>query len=552
MQQTLNFNSKQILSKEELKLWDESLRELLGNILRYTRVGSQVSGILDTYNEQTSQFTNDFFKVELGSIPQGGYNTLKINQGKGVLLLEGVTSEFISGLTKNNDSLSKQLVSLFKWNTLDNIVVPGIGGYSPGNILYVGFNPIWNPLEDGSCTLTTSNQVTISGGDFYKLRGQSTKNPTKIRFFKSDGSPANNTGVFEVVSIVSPTQIIVSGTPSSESGVKYMIIGSYDLKEQGNLSSKYSYVTANGRLTFSQNSGDITGSNGFLVASLLFSTPGVFSIVDLRLANIFNFAYSSDIVYKSLVQTITGKKTFSGTGPDFNAPVKDLPNPSSFLSSITLAPLGNPSYGVANIPVDGGNVFKIKADAGVPGSDTLKSIQFPSDHDIGTVISLIVDSTGDDLLVECKNISNGIVAYTGDGVLFNGYIAKGSIIELWSDDNLTWKIKNFNIIKDKTDWVQLFVIYDGTAKLLSPATNVIKYKRDGDIVVLQIERLTAVDYPVSFNIPFEFEFEVHEICKYDWSLSSVLAHMTVSTSGDVYINSGTVLGYIHKQLFLHI
>jgi hypothetical protein len=271
-----------------------------------------VGGILDRWDLNTSTFLNDFFKVEVGSVPSGGYNTLKIGTGKGVLHVENTTAEKVAGLNGENDSLQNdQLVTLFKWVAQDNIVVDGIAGYAENDIVFVGFLPIWNPLEEGVCALSTNNQVSISGGDFNKLRGQSTKNPTKVRFYDSTGAPAANSDTYEVISITSSTLMTISGTLTAESGLKMLIVGSYDLAAQGSLSDKYSYRTASGILTFTKTSTDITANGGFLVASLLFGAGGAFTITDLRYDNLFNFTYT--LQGMALSSQLTVDNTFSGT-----------------------------------------------------------------------------------------------------------------------------------------------------------------------------------------------------------------------------------------------
>ena len=318
MQQTLNFNSRQILSKEELKAWDESLRELVGNFFRYSRSNARVGGILDFYDTEALTLENDFFKVELGSVPSSGYNTLKIAAGRGILGVQNTTGEYVNGLNGASTSLKNQLVALMKWTAKDNLVVSGITGYTSGTVVYVGFSPIWNPLEEGICAISATNQVTITGGTFDKLRGQSTKNPTKIRFYtESDQgavSPTNH-DIYEVVTWTSSTQITISGTVSAETNLKMMIVGSYDLAAQDVMTDKFSYVTANGLLTFTETATNITTYGGFIIASLTFGNAGAFTIQDLRPDNLFNFSYSLyGVKIKAILDT---DYTYSGITTDF-------------------------------------------------------------------------------------------------------------------------------------------------------------------------------------------------------------------------------------------
>jgi hypothetical protein len=444
MQQTPNFNNRQILSKEELKVWDNSLRELIGNVLRYNRVTEQVGGILDAYDINTSQFVNDFFYTEIGSVPSGGFNTLKIGAGRAILNVEDTAADFVNGLNNRSDALKNQLVSLFKWDAMDNIVVTGIAGYNEGDEVFVGFLPIWNPLESGVCAISANNQVTISGGDFLKLRGQSTKNPTKVRFYELDGTPASNNQTYEVVSITNSTSMIISGSVSAETNLKMLIVGSYDLAVQGSLSDKFSYTTATGLLTFTLTSTDITENGGFIVAKLVFGTAGSFTVTDLRIDNLFNFAYSPDVMYKSLAQVVTGQKTFTTKSPIFDMPVVSKPATTSFATPIVI----NDSTHVLTIPNTGGGVYKVTNNKGYPIG--LAQILFEDGFVAGTRLSLLYDediaqnltlwlryNLGSSTIGKIQSVNQ---AETSTDLLT---ILPGNFIELWADENLMWHVTNY-------------------------------------------------------------------------------------------------------------
>lgn len=550
MQQTPNFNSKQIISKEELVLWDESLRELIGNVLRYNRASDQVGGILDGYDSVGAAFINDFFKVEIGSVPSGGFNTIKIGRGRGVLNFENTTDEYIAGLITNNDSLKQQLVTLFKYEETDNIVVDGIAGYGSGDVIYIGFVPIWNPLEDGLCALTTSNQVTITGGNFTKLRGQSTKNPTKIRFYNQDGSPANNSETYEVISILSDTQIIISGVLSNETNLKFMIVGSYDLSAQGSLTNKYSYVTATGKLTFTDIDTDITSVGGFIIASLIFAGGGAFSVNDLRVNNLFNFAYSPDIVYKSIAQTITGQKTFSTSSPIFAIPVIDKANSASFSSPLLIpAYVGGAGDYTLTIPSSSGNVFQMRSRIIPYGSNTLTYIVFADGYVAGTKIYILVDPTGDPLYISSSPGANSITAQNRLGA-GNLLVEPGTWLEFWADLNLNWHLTNMNAIKDETDWITVTALYDGDAVGLSTVTNIVKYKLDRNNVHLYIDTISATVYPVTFALPYNFPFK--QRTTFIDSETAYRVEVNVNTDGTCSIDSRELVGAVNKLIPLHL
>lgn len=553
MQQTPNFNARQIISKEELRLWDESLRELVGNVLRYNRNSDQVGGSLDAYDPNTSSLINDFFKVELGSVQIGGYNTLKVGFGRGILNFENTTDQKVSGLTINNDSLQSQMVTLLKWETTDNIPVDGIESYGENDEIFVGFIPIWNPLENGLCSVSSSNQVTITGGDFLKLRGQSTKNPTKIRFYKEDGTPAAaNSETYEVVSIIDSTNIIISGIVSNESNLKMLIVGSYDLESSGSLTDKFSFVTANGKLIFTDTDTDITGDGGFIIAKLVFGTGGAFTVVDLRGSYLFNFAYSPDIVYKSLVQTITGRKTFSTAVPSFASFIEYFLNASS--STSPLVPTNGNNTSSLEIPNQDGSLFYITA----TGALSLKSITCVKTVLPGTSLFLKVADSSTNLYIDLNIDSDPIVAWTIKANSYLNYevapyvkVKAGSIIHLILDKDNVWNLININSNIVDNDWIQVPEILDSNANPVSNSTNKVYYKEDGNKVVLVVE-VIALDtsLPVTFSLPIMFRHRVIEQIQ-SYATNDMDGLITIDTDSTVTIDSDTGIGNCNKSIIIY-
>jgi len=553
MQQTPNFNSKQIISKEELRLWDESLRELVGNVLRYNRNSDLVGGSLDAYDTNTSSLINDFFKVSLGSVQVEGYNTLKVGVGRGVLCVENTTTKKVSGLEYYNNSLSKQLVTLLKWEETDNITVDGIETYGSGDEVYMGFSPIWDPLEVGLCNISSSNQVTITGGDFTKLRGQSLKNPTKIRFYTELGAAAVNSETYEVISIIDDNNIIISGIVSNETNVKMLIVGSYDLDIQGSLTNKFSYVTANGKLTFTETASDITGAGGFIICKLVFGSGGAFTVVDLRGDYLFNFAYSPDIVYKSLVQTITGKKTFSTAVPSFASFLEYYLDSISAVTPITLTNGNNTSSLV--IPDRNGSLFYITATGGYE----LVSITCTKSVLPGTSLFLKLDDSSVDLTIGVKVNSDPAVAWS---IKTNDYalnyvvgprvvIKSGSIIHLVLDKDNVWNLVNINSSWVDSPWVQVDKMYDTNSALISTATNKVYYKYDVNKLVINIERIAiSVAVPITFVVPFTFSHKVVDFLQ-SYDSIEMTGKVTIDINGLVTIMTTTGIGNCYKTVIIY-
>lgn len=547
MQQTLNFNANQIISKEELKAWDESLRELFGNYLRYSRPTGAVAGILDWIDESTGLLINDFFKVELGTVPSGEYDTIKIGAGRGLLHIENTTAEYVPGLNADTDALKNQLVSLLKWLEQDNIPVTDIETYEDGDEIYVGFLPIWNALEQGYCNISNSNQVTISNGNFNKLRGQSTKNPTKVRFYleTDEGAvTATNSETYEVVSIVSDTEIIISGSVAAESNVKILIVGSYDLASQGSITDKFCYTTANGIVTFTDDVTYLPTNGGFNIAKLVFGSEGVFSITDERESNLFLFPYSSDIVYRSLVQTITGQKTFTTSPVVFGVKTQELQDTDSFSTPLTIS-----TYSITIPSTYTGRTIKIKASsAGV--DDELRKIYFDPSYSKGDHFFLYIDQTSRDIRVLTATTAASI---RPSNSLSATYITlkKGSIVELIADDAYCWVILNTTpVIEEEETWTQVTLITDSSSNVLDPSSNLVFYKRDRDTVVLHIKDIpngSGATY-VYFDLPYTLAYQVCEpIARFTTNVPNGRVIMN-ATGGRVFVYITDWTETINKQV----
>lgn len=105
-----------------------------------------------------------------------------------------------------------------------------------GNSLWywVKISHRYTGAEQGTVSVNTSGQVSGSGTLFTEvLRSQTTKAPIKIKFYKEDAQGVSqivvNDGIYEVVDIVSDTNVVLSGTFVNESDLKYVVVGSFSL-----------------------------------------------------------------------------------------------------------------------------------------------------------------------------------------------------------------------------------------------------------------------------------------------------------------------------------
>lgn len=302
---SINFQRGEIIGKEELIHWNKQLREAL-NVLISTIGWGGNKNVLNARGALIRNYlplTNDL-KVALGTNPVGGYNTVKINAGWGVGSIEdayidpiiaSTVDTSVNGIPQTLDNISN-LGVLYK-TAQDNIEIPGISGLGVGATRYVVVYPRITVFENGTCNITTSNQVTFTDSTIVaKLRDQSSKSPSKLRFFTNTSTAYNSGHVYEVVSIIDDNNITISGVfASSATNLYVAIVGSYDLKEQATLSSatQYLYGYVKGEVEFDTTT---TGSNGgFPVALLTFAADHSFTITDLRQGYLFGLSNSDAI-----------------------------------------------------------------------------------------------------------------------------------------------------------------------------------------------------------------------------------------------------------------
>lgn len=191
----INFNRNIFLEKEELVRFQKFVG--VENIATQVLIDNSIKwGIVRT------SFDENYvdFKIEAGS----NSGTIKIAN-----LSKAVTA-------------SKNLI---KQEAIDNIEVP-----DNGNWYWVKISHQFSPIEQGTCSINTSGQVTGNNTLFTEiLRGQSTEVPVKIKFSK-DG--VVNDGIYEVVDLIDNTHItLIGGAFTTETDLQYFVVGSIPIGE---------------------------------------------------------------------------------------------------------------------------------------------------------------------------------------------------------------------------------------------------------------------------------------------------------------------------------
>lgn len=198
MSSELNINRKTFLEQEELRRFQQFLQESVASAVT---LGNTTSwGVLRT---DFSGNENDF-KVEAGT----NSGTIQIaNESKAV----------------DNDEL------LAVQSPIDNIAVTNDSVWR-----WVRISHRYRRHEVGTISIDINGNMVGSGTLFSEvLRGQATDVPVNIKFLKADLSPANNSGVYQIVDIVDDQNAILTSDVSfqAESDLFYVAIGSTPIDE---------------------------------------------------------------------------------------------------------------------------------------------------------------------------------------------------------------------------------------------------------------------------------------------------------------------------------
>lgn len=137
--------------------------------------------------------------------------------------------------------------------------------------------------ELGTVSVTSNGIVSGVGTEFTKVLRGGHNFPTKMKLVSNQ-----NVGTYEVVSVISNTQAIISGALAAESNVKYKVIGTftpgYQVSEYNSVI--YEYDSFEIRILESQ-AKPILNQNQYLIASVSFDN-GVMNVTDERGDSMFN------------------------------------------------------------------------------------------------------------------------------------------------------------------------------------------------------------------------------------------------------------------------
>lgn len=163
--------------------------------------------------------------------------------------------------------------------------------------------------EDGVVSITDTGDLTGVGTQFTKtLRGQPNF-PTKVAF-----NSAVNTQFYEVVKVVSDTQAVVSGTLTTESDLKYKVVGTFTPGFQVTTDNALIYEYDGCNITvIESDSVPVLNDGQWFVASVTYA-DGVMSVNDERERNMFTFTQDNDAEEKNGVNPIVSLLALNNVG----------------------------------------------------------------------------------------------------------------------------------------------------------------------------------------------------------------------------------------------
>lgn len=143
--------------------------------------------------------------------------------------------------------------------------------------------------EDGTVSITTDGTLTGVGTHFTEiLRGQPNF-PTKVKF-----NSANNAGEYEVVSVTSDTQAVLSGSFAAESGKQFSVIGTFTPGFVPDSANKQIYEFDGYSIRIQDSASRPAVMDSEFILACVYYDSEVMRVVDERVYCMFNEVYNQD------------------------------------------------------------------------------------------------------------------------------------------------------------------------------------------------------------------------------------------------------------------
>ena len=229
-------------------------------------------------NRMTKFLSDDGYKLALKSIiKKFGIVPNTDNTYFKVTKVSGNTIQINSGLAYDSDFEAIRLSENIQLNVTNT-----------GSKRWIILTRAVTNNEVGTVTVSVDGTMSGIGTKFTEvLRGQPNF-PTKVKFESS-----TNNGEYEVVSVKSDTEAILSGSFVNESNLKYAVVGTftpgYQVPSENKMIYEYDSYSIE---TIDSTEAPIVDSNHFILASVEFDSLGVMSVNDERASYMFNQEYS--------------------------------------------------------------------------------------------------------------------------------------------------------------------------------------------------------------------------------------------------------------------
>lgn len=226
-------------------------------------------------------------KRMLKYLDEYGYKRLVkniINGKSGIVTVDDVDSFLVSKVADTTISINPGLAFDSEAEAIVNTEIDYYEVDDNGNTKWVILSRATNHIEEGTVSVTQNGVLSGIGTKFKEvLRGQPNF-PNKVKF-----NSANNSGEYEVVSVISDTDAIISGSFTAESNIKYSVIGTFTPGFVPTEENKFIYEKDHYQIAIveSESVPQIQEGLEFIIGKIFYS-EGIMYVNDERYSVIFN------------------------------------------------------------------------------------------------------------------------------------------------------------------------------------------------------------------------------------------------------------------------
>lgn len=165
--------------------------------------------------------------------------------------------------------------------------------------------------ESGTVNISTDGTLSGTGTSFTEVLRGAPNFPTKVKF-----NSTNNTAEYEVVSVTSDTEALLTGDFTAESGIQYSVVGTFTPGWQPDDEDKQIYEYDSYAISVIDSDDRPTvGDDEFILAMVSFDTAGGMTVTDERIYNMFDSTYtaSTSIDSENSLTSLVSAEVVGGT-----------------------------------------------------------------------------------------------------------------------------------------------------------------------------------------------------------------------------------------------